>query len=126
MLIANLSEDVLDRDDLICFMSYANYRKYVTNLRTANYFFYSPEDAGKAFQTIHPATNVVVAPAKGLNGSNRVTLGPAGYMVIGTDLMSDSEALKMWYSADNDEVRTLIKFKVGVGYAFGDFIVYGS
>lgn len=118
LLIANLDEDVMDREDLIVFMSYANYRKYVTNLRTANYFFYSPEDAGKAFQTIHPATNVVVAPAKGLSGSNRVTLGPAGYMIIGTDLMSDSEALRMFYSNDADEIRIRANFKVGAQIAF--------
>ena len=117
-LIANLSEEVLDRDDLIVFMSYANYRKYVTNLRTSNYFHYTPEDAGKEFETFHPATNIMVAPAKGLTGSDRVTLGPAGYMVMGTDLMSDSESLRIFYSQDNDEVRVRANFKIGAQIAF--------
>lgn len=118
LLIENLDEDVLDREDLIVFLSYANYRKYVTALRSANYFHYSPEDAGKSFETFHPATNILVAPAKGLNGSDRITLGPAGYMVAGVDLMSDSEDLRMWWSQDNQEVRLAAKFKIGAQIAW--------
>lgn len=118
LLIENLDENVLDRDDLIVFLSYANYRKYVTNLRTANYFHYTPEDAGKDFETFHPGTNVLIAPAKGLNGSERVTLGPAGYYVAGVDLMSDSEELRMWWSMDNQEVRLAAKFKIGAQIAW--------
>jgi len=113
ILIEDLDENVLDRDDLIVFMSYGNYRKYVTNLRSSNYFHYSPEEAGKDFETFHPGTNILVAPAKGLNGSEKVTLGPAGYMVAGVDLMSDSEDLRMWWSQDNQEVRLAAKFKIG-------------
>jgi hypothetical protein len=118
LLISFLSEDVLDRDDLIVFMSYANYRKYVTALRTSNYFHYTPEEAGKEFVTFHPATNIMVAPARGLNGSNQLTLGPAGYMVIGTDLMSDADNLRIFYSQDNDEVRVRANFKVGAQIAY--------
>lgn len=118
LLISYLSEDVMDRDDLIVFMSYANYRKYVAALRAANYFHYTPETAGQDFVTFHPATNIMVAPARGLNGSNQLTLGPAGYMVIGTDLMSDSDNLRIFYSQDNDEVRVRANFKVGAQIAF--------
>lgn len=123
LLIENLDVNVLDRDDLIVFMSYANYRKYVTNLRTANYFHYTPESAGKDFETFHPGTNVLVAPAKGLGGSERATLGPAGYTVAGVDLMSDSEELRMWWSQDNQEVRLAAKFKIGSQIAWPESFV---
>jgi len=118
LLISFQSEDVLDREDNIVFMSNANYRKYVAGLRAANYFHYSPEEAGKEMITYHPATNIVVAPAGGLSGSNQLTLGPAGYMVIGTDLMSDSDSMRIFYSEDNDEIRVRANWKVGAQIAF--------
>lgn len=118
LLIENLTDDVINRDDLIVFMSYANYRKYVTNLRTSNFFHFSPESAGKEFETFHPGTNILVKGVSGLAGSNQVVLGPSAYFVVGTDLMSDSEELKAWYSMDNDEVRIRANFKVGTQIAF--------
>ena len=119
LLISYLSEDVLDRDDNIIFMSYSQYRIYVSALRASNFFHYSPEEAGKEFVTFHPATNIMVAPAKGLSGSNQITLGPAAYMVMGVDLLSDSsEGMRAFYDLSADEVRIRANFKVGAQIAW--------
>ena len=41
-MIANLSSDVADRDDLTFFLSVQGFRKYVTALRNANNFYFDP------------------------------------------------------------------------------------
>jgi hypothetical protein len=122
-LVEVIPDDIVDRTDLVVFMSHANYRKYLINYRTANYYHFNPEDSYQNFKTFHPATNILVHPVGGLNGSNLLVLAPAGYMVLGVDLMSDSETLKMFYSVDFDEVRLRSNFKVGVQIAWPQFVI---
>ena len=42
--------------------------------------------------------------------------------------MNDAESFRIWYSQDNDEVRFLAKFKIGVQVAWLEHVVvyYGS
>jgi hypothetical protein len=122
-LVEQIPDDVVDRTDWVVFMSHANYRKYLINYRTANYFHFNPENSYQDFKTFHPATNILVHPVGGLNGSNLVVLAPAGYLVMGVDLMSDSETLKMFYSEDFDEVRLRSNFKIGVQVAWPQFVI---
>ena len=122
-LVEVIPDDIVDRTDLVVFMSHANYRKYLINYRTANYYHFNPEDSYQNFKTFHPATNILVHPVGGLNGSNLLVLAPAGYLVMGVDLMSDSEQLNMFYSVDFDEVRLRSNFKVGVQAAWPNFVI---
>jgi hypothetical protein len=122
-LVERIPDDIVDRTDLVVFMSHANYRKYLINYRTANYYHFNPEDSYQNFKTFHPATNILVHPVGGLNGSNLLVLAPAGYLVMGVDLMSDSEQLKMFYSVDFDEVRLRSNFKVGVQVAWPQYVI---
>lgn len=123
LLVESIPDDIVNRTDLVVFMSHANYRKYLINYRTANYYHFNPEDSYQNFKTFHPATNILVHPVGGLNASNKLVLAPAGYMVLGVDLMSDSETLKMFYSVDFDEVRLRSNFKVGVQIAWPQFVI---
>lgn len=122
-LVVAIPDDIVDRTDLVIFMSHANYRKYLINYRTANYYHYNPENSYEDFKTFHPATNILVHPVGGLNGSNLIVLAPAGYMFMGVDLLSDQETLKMFYSVDFDEVRLRSNFKVGVQIAWPNFVI---
>jgi hypothetical protein len=123
LLVEAIPDDIVNRTDLVVFMSHANYRKYLINYRTANYYHFNPEDSYQNFKTFHPATNILVHPVGGLNASNKLVLAPAGYMVLGVDLMSDSETLKMFYSVDFDEVRLRSNFKVGVQIAWPQYVI---
>ena len=123
LLVESIPDDIVNRTDLVVFMSHANYRKYLINYRTANYYHFNPEDSYQNFKTFHPATNILVHPVGGLNASNLIVLAPAGYMVLGVDLMSDSETLKMFYSVDFDEVRLRSNFKVGVQIAWVQYVI---
>jgi len=122
-LIEQIPDDVVNRTDWVVFMSHANYRKYLINYRTANYYHYNPESSYEDFKTFHPATNILVHPVGGLNGSNLLMLAPAGYMVLGVNLMSDAETLKMWYAVDFDEVRLRSNFNLGVQIAWPEYVI---
>ena len=122
-LVLQIPDDIADRTDLVLFMSHANYRKYLINFRTANYFHLAVGDSFAEMKTFHPATNILVHPVGGLNGSNLLVLAPSEYLVLGVDLMSDSESLRMFYSVDFDEVRLRCNFKAGVQVAWPQFVI---
>jgi hypothetical protein len=113
-LINVLDDNALVREDLVVFMSYANFRLYVQALTKANFFtnYIGSTDVTSNMQAIHPNTNIKVVPTIGLNGSNQVVIGPAEYMIYGVDLLSD-ETLKAWYSVDFDEIRIRSNFNFG-------------
>lgn len=118
-LVNALSDDALVRNDLVVFMSYVNFRKYVQALTAANYFqnYIGSTDVTGMMEATHPNTNVKIYPTIGLFGSNQVTIGPAEYMVQGVDLTSDDEKLVSWYSQDFDQVRFRANFNLGVTIA---------
>ena len=123
-VIAKLPNSVLDDADLVVFMSMQAYRTYVVALRSANYFHYSPEEAGREFVTYHPATKIRVMGVPGIPAnSNYIACGKTSYMVLGVNLMDDSEKLDMFYSRDYDEVRVRSNFSFGVQIAFPNTFV---
>jgi len=124
-MIADLNVNVIDAEDLHLFMGYAEYRTYAKALRDANLFHYTgAENQGQDFSQIHPGTNVRVIAVRGLNNTNRFVLTPASNIYVGTDLLSDAEDFKIFYSQDNDEVRFLAKWKLGVQVAYLEHVVY--
>jgi hypothetical protein len=118
-LINALSDDAMSREDLIVFMSYANFRLYVQALTRANFFanYIGGSDVTSNMEATHPNTNVKVVPTIGLAGSDKVTIGPREYMVVGFDLMSDHEKLDLWYSKDFDQVRMRANYNYGATIA---------
>ena len=128
-LINVLDDNAMSREDLIVFMSYANFRLYVQALTRANFFanYIGSTDITGMMEATHPNTNVKVVPTIGLNSSNQVVIGPREYMVFGVDLMSDSEKLKIWYSVDFDELRFRANFNYGVTIAtFGSTAYFAT
>ena len=116
--------DIIDADDLVLFISYADYRTYSKALRDANLYHYDgAENQGQEFTQMVPGTNVKVVAVKGLNGTSRMVLTKSSNLYAGTDLLSDAEDFKIFYSQDNDEVRFIAKFKIGVEMAFPEFVV---
>lgn len=118
-LINVLDDNAMSREDLRVFMSYANFRLYVQALTRANFFqnYIGATDVTAMMEATHPNTNVKVIPTIGLNGSAQVTIGPAEYMVVGFDLLSDHEKLVIWYSKDFDELRLRANYNYGATIA---------
>lgn len=124
-MIGKLNTNIINNEDLHLFMGYAEYRAYAKALRDANLFHYTgAENQGLDFSQMHPGTNVRVVAVRGLNGQNRLLLAPASSLYVGTDLLSDAEDFRIFYSQDFDEVRFLAKFKLGTQISFLDHAVW--
>ena len=126
-LIATSSADVADREDLTFFMSVTNFRNYVAGLRGANNFYFDPSsitNRGGLYEMAYPfQPNIKVVGTVGLQGSNRVVLGPAKQIVVGTDLLSDFSEFQLWYDINTDTLRHRISTKLGVNIAYPEFWV---
>lgn len=124
--LAALNVDVQDRDDLTVFMSIANFRKYITWLRKENNFWYDPaavENRGSLLSMKHPFANLTIVGTVGLQGTNRIVMGPARHIVIGTDLVSDLDNFQLWYDINDDQLKHRIVTKLGVQVAYPEFWV---
>jgi hypothetical protein len=126
-MIAALSSDVADRDDLTFFMSVASFRNYVSALRSANNFYFDPSsitNRGGILEMAYPfQPGIKVVGTVGLQGSGRVVLGPAKQIVVGTDLLSDFSEFQLWYDINTDTLRHRISTKLGVNIAYPEFWV---
>jgi len=128
-LINVLDDNAMSREDLVVFMSYANFRLYVQALTKANFFanYIGATSIDANMEATHPNTNVKVVPTIGLASSNKVTIGPREYTVVGFDLTQDHEKLDMWYSKDFDEVRIRANYNYGVQVAkFGSTAYFAT
>jgi len=126
LMLAALADDVQDREDLTVFMSIANFRKYIVWLREQNNFFFDPaavENRGGLMEMMHPFANVKVVGVSGLNGSNRIVMGPAKHIVVGTDLLSDFSDFQLWYDINGDQLKHRVVSKLGVNVAYPEFWV---
>ena len=126
LLIENLATDVQDREDLTVFMSVANFRKYIAGIRASNSYYFDPnsiENRGGVMDIVHPYSNVRVVGTVGLSGSDRLVLGPAKQIVVGTDLLSDVDNFQLWYDINSDKLKHRISTKLGVNVAYPEFWV---
>jgi hypothetical protein len=126
-MIAASSADVADREDLTFFMSVTLFRNYLTGLRLANNFYFDPSSVtnrGGLYEMAYPfQPNIKVVGTVGLQSSNRVVLGPAKQIVVGTDLLSDFTEFQLWYDINTDTLRHRISTKLGVNIAYPEFWV---
>lgn len=122
-LINQLDRNVYDRDDIVIYMSQQSFKCYLTAIRNVNNFHFTEPTLGQVYETFHPQTNYKVVGVPGLNGSNLVVIGPMQYMLVGTDLASDEDSFRAWWSQDFQEVRIMSAWKLGTQIAFGQFFV---
>jgi hypothetical protein len=125
-LIEEIPADVADRDDLTMFMSVTNFRKYVSGLRQSNSYYFDPNsisNRGGILEMVYPFQNVKVVGTTGLQGSERIVVGPAKQIVAGTDLMSDFSEFQLWYDINSDQLKHRISTKLGVNVAYPEFWV---
>lgn len=123
--VGKIPTNIINNNDLILFCSYADFRTYAKALRDANLFHYTgAENQGGDFTMMIPGTNVRVYAVRGLSGQGRFAIASASNLYVGTDLLSDAEDFKIFYSQDNDEVRFLAKWKIGVQVAWLTEVVW--
>ena len=123
-LIDALPLAVAANDDLIMLMSYANFRYLQTSIVGKNLFHYSTGQTtgtGMGQSVVIPGTNVLAIPVGGFGTSNRVVCGPSKHIVMVCGLADDTERIEAWWSRDNQEMRLISKFTMGVGVLVEDF-----
>ena len=125
-MIEKLSSDVADRDDLTFFMSVSKFRQFVSDIRSSNSYYFDPNaisNRGGILEIGMPFQNAKIVGTVGLQGSDRIVLGPAKQIVAGTDLMSDFSEFQLWYDINSDQLKHRIATKLGVNVAYPEFWV---
>lgn len=108
---------IVSKGDVKIFVGYDWYRLLIMAYRALNLFSYNPQDAN-ANSFILPATNIEVVAVHGLNGTGDAYAMSLSNMVLAVDLEDDIQNYNVWYSIDNQEVRTKVAFKIGCQVAF--------
>jgi hypothetical protein len=114
--------EVMAKGDVKIFCGYDWYRLLIMAYRALNLFSYNPQDVN-AQSFILPGTNIEVVPVNGLNGTGDAYAISLSNMVLGLDLENEESNYRVFYSMDNDEIRTKVSFKVGVQIAFTNEVV---
>ena len=124
-LINAMDRNIYSREDIVIFMSEQQFKCYLTAVRNVNNFYIdsSVNKLGSVHTIFHPQTNYRVVGVPGLNGSNLIVLGPQQYFLVGTDLTSDEDSFRAWFSVDFQEVRMMVAWKLGTAIAFPQFFV---
>jgi hypothetical protein len=114
--------EVMAKGDVKIFCGYDWYRLLILAYREKNMFSYNPQDVN-AQSFILPATNIEVVPVNGLNGTGDAYGISLSNMAMAVDLENEEANYRVWYSEDNDEIRTKVSFKIGVNVAFTNEVV---
>lgn len=116
--IALLDDNIKSADDLTVWCGPGVFTKIAQNLTNQNLFHFSPTDItsrnGMHECPMPGFPNVKIVSTYGLTGQDRVVIGPDSDMVIGTDLRSDTENFKLWFSLDDDQIKYRLRNKLGV------------
>lgn len=112
-----ITAEVMAKGDVKIFVGYDWYRLLILAYRALNMFSYNPQDVN-AQSFILPATNIEVVPVNGLNATGDAYAISLSNMALAVDLENEENNYRVWYSEDNDEIRTKVSFKVGVNVAF--------
>ena len=117
-MISAEDSNVINADDLTFFMGPQVFTRVVSGLTKQNLFHFDPttvERRNGIYEVPLPGfPNVKIVGTWGLNGSERVVLGPSSDMVIGTDLQSDVENFQTWYDINSDAIKYRLRTKLGV------------
>jgi len=123
-MIDVIPTDIIAAEDLVLYMSYANFKTYIKALRANNYFHIADGQVAQSnFEVNHPGTNVLVKAVKGLVGSNKMILTSASNIVFATDLTNDFESFQFWYEKKDDIVYFRSKWKQGAQVYFPQYVV---
>jgi len=117
-MISAADSNIVSAEDLTFFCGPQVFTRIVSGLTKQNLFHFDPttvERRNGIYEVPLPGfPNVKIVGTWGLNGSERVVLGPTSDMVIGTDLQSDVENFQTWYDINADAIKYRLRTKLGV------------
>lgn len=104
--------------DVTIFCGYDAYDMYVDAGVAANLFSYNFNDNSNYGGLKVPGTGIMLQAVHGLDGTGDMYAFRLANAVMGVDVISEPESYDLWYSKDNNEVRSRVAFKLGVNVAF--------
>jgi len=114
-LIDAVDPAVLDRDDLGVIMSPAYFNMLRRALTAQNLYHFNAPGINNNTELMMPGTDFKVIKSSGFVGEDSFVAGPLGDLVVGVGLEDDFDNLKIFYSEDNDEVRVMAAWRIGLG-----------
>ena len=111
--VVNLPE-ALKYNSTVLFLNRSDFQALILGLLNANYYNpqYDPSGAVIAPMAVQlPATNTLVVSSE--IGSGRALLTYGQNLAMGTDVLTDSAQAASWWSADNQEYRLSMKWRMG-------------
>ena len=121
-IVAKIPDEILDRDDLVIFVSNGVFRNYVAAMQAVNSYNYFPVLDGKTMELIIPGTSIKLIGVGGLDATHAYASYAPNFR-LGTDMEGDSEKFEFWYSQDNREYRIAMDYNLGVQVAFPNMVV---
>ena len=121
-----IPEHLLSKSNVKIHVSPAVYRQFLMELVEKNLYHYSGAQNEYPTEFVFPGTNVAVALAEGLAGTQNIVAAQDSNLVYGCDMEGDMEDLKLWFSDDNDVFRLKGKWNAGVNVAFPDEVVLAT
>lgn len=122
-IYAAMPAELMMRDDNILVLNPADYKALVAGMVAENLYHFNVNDR----ELFLPATNVRVVMSSGIpTGGSNVNfkfLTSGANVIMGTDLTSDFDEFRVWYSQDNDEVRASMKWAVGVAIVQPELVI---
>ncbi len=103
-----IPDAVANRDDLLMVVSPAALRALKLNITQANYYHIAPSD-----DVFVPGTSVKVVASQGID-NDYAFAGPSSMLIMGSDLTSDYEQFKLFYAEAEDEMRAIMRWRIGV------------
>lgn len=126
-MLAAADANILDAEDLTFFTGTSVFQRIISGLTTQNLFHFDPttvERRGGFYEVPFPGyPNVKIVGTWGLRASERVILGPASDMVVGTDLTSDTTNFQLWYDINSDSLKYRLRNKLGVQIGHPEYFV---
>lgn len=121
-----IPEHLLSKPNVKINVSPAVYRQFLLEMVEKNLYHYSGAQGEFPVEFVFPGTNVAVALAEGLAGTQNIVAAQDSNLVYGCDMEGDMEDLKLWFSDDNDVFRLKGKWNAGVNVAFPDEVVLAT
>lgn len=111
-------------EDLTLFVSPEEFDNYLICLRNKNYFNFGT-DLSNLESIKHPgAPKLTIYRTVGLAGRTEKVLTFASNIVVGTLANDEWMNFDMWYSKDDQDLKTRVAFKLGANVAFSEHTVY--
>ena len=117
-MYAQLPDEVMMMDDLILVLSPQQYRVMQLAITQENYYHIAPGG-----ELVVPGTSVKIIGSLGCSNAQKF-MGSTSTLYLGTDLQSDFEQFRVFYAASDDEVRSIMKWAIGVAVTQPELWVY--